>query len=106
MIEGASWESLAVVRFAFSAPILLTAALRKDFVADEVLQMVWGKVDEGKKKPVVGVCLLVMKPNSNNFCASFIQGVMKCVKAKGVPVGSMGPRSTCRSSSTARLRTI
>lgn len=55
------------MRFAFSAPILLTAALRKDFVADEVLQMVWGKVDEDKKKPVVGVCLLVMKPNSNKL---------------------------------------
>ena len=27
---------------------------RKDFVADEALQMVWDKVYEGKKKPVVG----------------------------------------------------
>ena len=34
---------------------------RKDFVADEVLQMVWSKVYEGKQKPVVGVYRLTMK---------------------------------------------
>ncbi len=59
---------------------------RKDFVADEVLQMVWDRVYEGKEKPVVGVYRLTMKSNSGNFRASSIQGVMMCAKATGASV--------------------
>ena len=58
------------------AAIVDSNRTRKDFIADRIIE---------RQPAVVGIYRLVMKAGSDNFRDSSVQGIMKRVKAKGIP---------------------
>jgi UDPglucose 6-dehydrogenase len=61
-------------------------ATRKDFVTEQLEGRVVKLVYRGVPQPVVGVYRLTMKSGSDNFRSSSIQGVIRRLRDKGIPV--------------------
>ena len=67
---------------------------RKDFIANDLIGRITHMAYQDKTLPTVGIYRLTMKANSDNYRSSSIQGVMKRLNKKGIPLVIYEPTLT------------